>query len=126
MGKNLLNYVGVLDGGDDPVYPTAGRADLDVEAGPPLPARRPQELGRTPRRVIDARPRRNGAALVHLQDCERGSVVRLCLDLAHQLAVNDLIVLIDHDHGTGRETGELATGDQHTVGFQELATAQCR
>ena len=75
----------------------------------------PARPGPTPRVVG---PGRESSAL--LQRGERSGVVRLFLDLGHELRVHHLVARIEHDHATRSHPGERTGGDRHAVGFAEL------
>src|SRR5437899_12097086 len=57
---------------------------------------------------------------------ERLVVVRLLRDLRHQLAVDDLVVLVEDHHGAGGDPGERAIPEEHAVVLGELLPAHER
>ncbi len=59
-----------------------------------------------------------------LERCQGCVVIRFVLDLADQFAVQDLVVGIQHHHGTSAETLEGAVFHRHAVFLQELGNAE--
>ena len=54
---------------------------------------------------------RPGNLLSGFQGGQRGVVVRLFGDFIHQLAVDDLIIFIDNDHGASGQASQRTGGD---------------